>query len=44
MSLPKAIIVDIDGTLAERVNRSPYDWSKVGEDRVKKPIRDIVNT
>ena len=30
---PKAIIVDIDGTLALRNNRSPFDYTKVGEDR-----------
>jgi len=30
--LPKAVIFDVDGTLTERVDRSPYDWSKVEED------------
>jgi hypothetical protein len=30
----KAIIVDIDGTVALRNNRSPFDYSKVGEDLV----------
>lgn len=29
---PKAIIYDIDGTIASMVNRSPYDWDKVGQD------------
>ena len=29
---PKAIIVDIDGTLALRNDRSPFDYTKVGED------------
>lgn len=30
----KAIIVDIDGTIALRQNRSPFDYEKVGEDKV----------
>lgn len=30
----KAIIVDIDGTVALRNNRSPFDYAKVGEDSV----------
>lgn len=29
---PKAVIVDIDGTLAKMTDRSPYDWSRVAED------------
>ncbi len=39
-----AIICDIDGTLAKMHNRSPYEWSKVGEDHVNHPIKDIINT
>lgn len=39
---PKAIIVDIDGTLAKMNGRSPFDWSRVGEDKVNEPIKDIV--
>lgn len=30
----KAIIVDIDGTVALRNNRSPFDYARVGEDSV----------
>lgn len=30
--MDKAIICDIDGTLAHRTNRGPFDWDKVGED------------
>lgn len=33
-SKKKAIIVDIDGTIALRNNRSPFDYEKVYEDRV----------
>ena len=43
LSLPPAIICDIDGTLAHMYNRSPYDWSKVGEDKVDIHIAWLVN-
>lgn len=39
---PKAIIVDIDGTIAHRKDRSPYDWKRVGEDEPDKVIRDLL--
>jgi len=42
-NLPKAIICDIDGTLAKMENRSPYDISKVSEDRLNIPIYNILN-
>lgn len=32
-SLPKAVIFDVDGTLAHMSNRSPFEWSKVGDDK-----------
>ena len=32
-TLPKAVICDIDGTLAHMVNRSPYDPSKYMDDK-----------
>jgi predicted kinase len=41
-SLPKCIIVDIDGTVAEKGNRSPFDWLRVGEDTPKLPIIRLV--
>lgn len=41
--LPKAILVDIDGTLAKMDGRSPFDWSKVKEDKVNEPIKRIVS-
>lgn len=40
---PKAIIVDIDGTLAHMNGRSPYDYTKVSEDTVDERVRDLVN-
>lgn len=39
----KAIIVDIDGTLAKMQGRGPFEWSRVGEDAVNEPIKKIVN-
>ncbi len=41
-NLHDAIIVDIDGTLAIRRDRSPYDWSKVGQDDVNETIRKLL--
>jgi len=42
-----AIIVDVDGTIAERHEgeggRSPFDWSRVGEDTPREAIIEIVN-
>jgi predicted kinase len=43
-SLPKAIIVDIDGTLAHMKDRSPFDWKRVGEDECDDIIKGIVNS
>jgi predicted kinase len=37
--LPKAVIVDIDGTVAENITRSPFDFSRVLED---KPIERTI--
>jgi predicted kinase len=37
-SLPKAIIFDIDGTLALMNSRTPYEWDKVGEDEVNDSV------
>lgn len=41
---PKAIIVDIDGTIAHMKGRSPYDWDRVGEDECDTIIKGIVNS
>lgn len=40
---PKCIIVDIDGTLATRTNRSPYDESKVYDDVVRNFVAGTVD-
>ena len=41
-SLPSCIIVDLDGTIARHVDRSPYDYSKVYTDEVIEPVWNIV--
>ena len=41
-SLPKAIIVDVDGTIAEMHNRGPFEWSKVGQDKPRKFVIQMV--
>ena len=41
--LPRAVIVDIDGTLAHMVNRGPYDTSKYADDALDFTVRDLVN-
>lgn len=41
MDLPKAYIFDIDGTLAIKSDRSPYDWDRVGEDTINPRVRDM---
>ena len=42
VTLTKAIIVDIDGTVAHRIDRGPFEWSRVKEDLPKREILDIV--
>lgn len=41
-ALPKAIIFDIDGTVASMKGRSPFDWSRVGEDLPIKHVVDMI--
>lgn len=38
-----AIIVDIDGTIAEMYGRGPFDWKRVGEDKARWFVIDMVN-
>jgi len=42
MSLPPAIIVDIDGTVALKGDRSPYDETRVSEDQPNMPVIEMV--
>lgn len=37
---PWAVIVDIDGTVAQMSGRSPYDWKRVGEDT---PVENVLS-
>lgn len=45
-TLPRAVLVDIDGTLALRGAhagvRSFFDWSRVGEDQPNPPVVELV--
>ena len=40
-SKSRAVIFDVDGTLAKMVSRGPYDWKKVDEDEVHQDVADI---
>lgn len=42
--LGKAIICDLDGTLALLNGRSPYDPETVSKDLINHPVREVVNT
>lgn len=42
--LPRAWLVDIDGTLAKMSSRSPYDWHRVGEDDVNPAVYDALHS
>ncbi len=39
---PKAVIFDLDGTLAHMSGRSPYDYTRVHEDAVDEDVRRIL--
>jgi len=41
-SLPKTVVSDVDGTVAKMVGRSPYDWSRVGEDEPRVEIIKLI--
>lgn len=43
-SLPKAILCDLDGTIAWMQNRSPYEYHKVKEDRVDERMFELIKT
>lgn len=40
--MEKAIVVDVDGTLAHKGNRNPFKWSEVGNDTVDSNVSEIV--
>lgn len=41
-SKPKVIIVDVDGTIADKGNRNPFQWDRVGEDKPREFIIDLI--
>lgn len=41
-NLPDCIIIDIDGTIAEKGDRSPFDWKKVGLDKPKLEVLNVI--
>lgn len=40
-SKPKAVIFDLDGTLALMNDRGPFEWAKVGTDTVNEHVADL---
>jgi hypothetical protein len=42
--LPEAWLVDIDGTVAKKGDRSPFDWKRVGEDALVHGVHKLVWT
>ncbi|ARF53843.1 AAA family ATPase [Streptomyces gilvosporeus] len=43
-ALPPAVMCDIDGTLALRGDRGPYDFSRCGEDLLNVSVRDALRS
>lgn len=43
-TLPKCVLVDIDGTVADKGDRIPFDWLRVGEDTPKKNVIRLVQS
>jgi predicted kinase len=41
---PKAVIFDIDGTLAHMAGRGPFDWGKVGTDSVDEDVAGLLDS
>ena len=39
---PKAVLLDLDGTLCHMVNRGPFDWDKVGQDTIDPHVYEAV--
>lgn len=42
LHLPNAIICDVDGTLAKMENRGPFEWEKVGQDKINVAVREAI--
>ena len=44
LGLPTCVLVDLDGTLAIKGPRSPFEWHRVGEDAPNQPVVDLVRS
>jgi predicted kinase len=44
LSKPKAILCDIDGTIAKMVDRGPFEWHKVGSDEPDFMMQFIISS
>lgn len=42
-NLPDCVVFDVDGTLAIRKNRGPFEWDKVGNDDLNLPVSTLLN-
>lgn len=42
ISLPKAVVCDLDGTLFHMVSRGPFEWDKVGEDEIDWHVKQML--
>ena len=42
MQLKKALLIDVDGTVALRNTRNPFDWSRISEDSPNLQVIDVV--
>ncbi len=40
--MPKAVLLDLDGTLCHMTNRGPFDWARVGEDTLDPHVYETV--
>lgn len=40
--LPECVIFDVDGTLAVKKDRGPFEWDKVGNDELNAPVAAIM--
>lgn len=41
-ALPEAILCDLDGTLCHMNGRGPYDWTRVGEDKIDEEVQRLL--
>lgn len=44
VNLPKAVIFDVDGTIAQMDGRGPFDWHRVGEDKPREFVLQMLRS